>query len=363
MPTAFRRLASLPLLVLLACSDSPTALSTPPAGDWPVATPAAVGLAEQPLLELRRDVALGTYGDVHSVLIVRHGQLVFEEYFREGAADRHHRMYSVTKSVAATLVGIARDRGLVEDLDRPLLDFFPQYAAVENPAGKDAITLRHALQMRTGLAWDEWNVNYSDPENVTTLMANSDDWHKFVLDRPMAAPAGSEFVYNSGVSNLLAGVIRNVTGRTTWEFADEALFGPLGIEDHRWWVTPDSIAITGWGLQLRSRDLARFGLLYLQRGVWDGERILSETWIDESLEAATRFNNGGGYGYQWWLGSPPQGSDRIVASAQGWGGQFVVVIPSLDVVVVTTQGNYDGLEGLVPSRLVEVVQEAALAGV
>jgi CubicO group peptidase (beta-lactamase class C family) len=217
--------------------------------------------------------------------------------------------------------------------------------------------------MRTGLDWDEWNVNYSDPQNINTLMANSDDWHKFVLDRPMAAAAGSEFVYNSGVSNLLAGVIRTATGQTTWEFADEALFGPLGIDDHRWRMTPDSIAITGWGLQLRSRDMARFGLLYLQRGVWDGERVLSEAWIDESMEAATRFTDGGGYGYQWWLGSTPSGSDRAVTSAQGWGGQFIVVIPALDAVVVTTQGNYGGLEGLVPSRLVEVLQEAALAGV
>ena len=348
-------------LGLTSCGDSPTGLYSPPAGDWPVATPAEQGLAEQPLLDLKTEIAFGVYGDVHSVLIVRNGQLVFEEYFREGARDELHRVYSVTKSVAATLVGIAWDRGLISDLDQPLLDFFPEYDSVENPAGKDAITLRHALQMRTGIEWDEWDTNYDSPDNVTSQMARSSDWMKFVLDRPMSAAPGTVFAYNSGVSNLLAGVIRRVTGETTYDFADEVLLEPLGIMERSWSINPDTVAITGWGLHLRSRDMARIGQLYLQRGVWNGQRLLSEAWIDATMEPATRVSSGWGYGYQWWLGPPADGdrAGRRVPSAQGWGGQFIVVVPSLDAVIVATQGNYGGLEGLDPERLLEVLIEAA----
>lgn len=328
-----------------------------------MASPSEVGLAEQPLLELKRDVTAGAYGDVHSVLVVRSGRLAYEEYFGEGSPAALHRVYSVTKSVAATLVGVAWDRGIIQDVDRPLLEFFPEYASVANPEGKQAITLRHALRMRTGLEWDEWSTSYTDPSNPTNGLYLSQDWMKFVLDLPLAAEPGTVFAYNSGVSMLLSGVIRNATGRRAADFADDVLFGHLGIEQLHWLEGPDEIDNTGWGLSLRSRDMARIGQLYLQRGVWNGERILSEAWIDASTEGATRFASGWGYGFQWWLVPPARGDSAAawIPSAWGWGGQFIIVVPHLDAVIVTTQGNYDRLEGLDQERLVEIVAEAAAA--
>jgi CubicO group peptidase (beta-lactamase class C family) len=349
----------------LACGDTPSGLGTPASGAWPVATPADVGLAEQPLLDLKRDIALGEYGDVHSTLIVRNGRLVYEEYFGDATREDLHRVYSVTKSVAATLIGIAWDRGLIEDLDEPLVGFFPEYETLANPGqGKDAITLRHALQMRTGIEWDEWSTDYIDPTNPTVALFASDDWMKFMLDRPMAAPPGSEFVYNSGVSMLLSGVLEHATGSRVSEFADDALFGPLGVTETLWATGPNEIYNTGWGLRLRSRDMARIGQLYLQRGVWDGERVISEAWIDASTEPGTTFSRGDGYGYQWWLGGAPHESEAPygVPSARGWGGQFIVVVPSLNAVVVTTQGNFAGLQGLDATRLVAILEEAAGVG-
>lgn len=345
------------------CGDDPAGLGAPRTGDWPVASPAEVGLAEQPLLDLKRDITAGAYGDVHSVLVVRSGRLAYEEYFGDGSPAALHRVYSVTKSVAATLVGVAWDRGFIQDLDRPLLEFFPEYASVANPEGKHAITLRHALRMRTGLEWDEWATSYNDPSNPTNGLYLSQDWMKFVLDLPLAAEPGTVFAYNSGVSMLLSGVIRNATGRRAADFADDVLFGHLGIEQLHWLEGPDEIDNTGWGLSLRSRDMARIGQLYLQRGVWNGERILSEAWIDASTEGATRFASGWGYGFQWWLVPPARGDSAAawIPSAWGWGGQFIIVVPHLDAVIVTTQGNYDRLEGLDQERLVEIVAEAAAA--
>ena len=349
------------VLAAASCSDSAAGPDTPPGGGWPTSTLAAQGLAEAPLLDLKRQIQNGELGAVHSLLVARNGYLVFEEYFAGQEQDDLHQVYSVTKSVAATLVGVAWDRGLVPDLDTPLLDLFPEYGMVKNPAGgKQHVTLRHALQMRTGFEWDEWATNYDDPTNPTSALFRSDDWMKFVLDLPMTDPPGTRFVYNSGVSMLLSGAIKNLTGERVADFADEVLFEPLGISRRHWFEGPNQIDNTGWGLHLRSRDMARIGQLYLQRGVWAGQRILSEAWIDESMERYTRFQSGWGYGYQWWLG--PETVGVTAPTANGWGGQYIVIMPDLDAVVVSTAGNFEG-GGLSPEVLMGVMRSAAAAEV
>jgi CubicO group peptidase (beta-lactamase class C family) len=194
--------------------------------------------------------------------------------------------------------------------------------------------------MRAGLEWDESSVPYTDRRNDCAQMEASQDWIQFVLDQPMAADPGTVWVYSSGVSQLLSGILRARTGETADQYARTHLFGPLGIETFYWKTTPDGLPDTEGGLYLEPRDLARLGRLVLEDGIWQGQRLLPEGWIHASTEAAVRDVNPAnsapdwGYGYQWWLreGVPRPGAWLI--AGRGYGGQYLLVVPSLDLITV-----------------------------
>jgi CubicO group peptidase (beta-lactamase class C family) len=292
-------------------------------------------------------VRTGEYGPVDSLIVVRHGAVVLEEYFRGWTAGRLHPMYSVTKSVTSLLFGIAIDLGLGPDLEQPLLDLFPEYPVVANMSPrKRAILVRHVLAMRAGLQWDESTYPYTDPRNSVSRMSSSADWVKYVLDLPMADEPGARFLYNSGCSVLLGAIVGKRWGSTAADFARKALFEPLEIATFTWETGHPGISNTGWGLHLRPLDLARIGQLVLQRGLWRGRRLVSEHWLAIST-AAYSTGDRISYGYQWWRmplsappGAPPSPDDIVFG--WGWGGQFVFVVPTLDAVVVSTASQYDG---------------------
>jgi CubicO group peptidase (beta-lactamase class C family) len=330
------------LAAIAACGD----------GLGPAATPLPTSSAEAQFLDsaLLEDLAVaatrGDYGEVHSLLIVRNQHIVLERYFRGHHRDRLHPVYSITKSVASSLIGLAWDRGGIH-LDARLLDLFPQYPDIRNrDARKEAITLEHVLTMTAGFEWDEWNVPYLDPANPVVQLAQSSDWLRHVLDLPMAEEPGSVFVYNSGCSTLLSGVVERATGRHAESYAADRLFEPLGIRHWIWQTGPDELTATGWGLELRPRDMARLGLLFLDGGTFRDRRILSQAWVDRSTELHVGAFSGFGYGYQWWRlpsGYVGAGGERNggVFFAWGWGDQFIIVLPAYEMVVVTTAGNYD----------------------
>ena len=287
----------------------------------------------------------GDYGLIQSFVVVRNGYLVFERYANGGYEDAPASGYSVTKSVTSLVIGAAQDQGLLGSLDVSVMGYFPEYPVVEYPAPeKGAITLEHVLQMRTGLGWDEWTIPYTEPENPTTLLAQSSDWIKHVLDLPMVSSPGSEFQYNSGATMLLSGVLRNEAGRPADEYAEEVLLGPLGAEGWSWQMGPDDVANTGWGLSLSARDMARIGYLVVVDGEWNGRRIVPVEWIEASVRPHTEFPNGEGYGYQWWIGPPVEigGESVRPISARGWGDQYIVVVPSAGLVLVATGRNLQG---------------------
>ncbi len=205
--------------------------------------------------------------------------------------------------------------------------------------------------MRAGIDWNERIAPYGDPRNPTYQMASSSDWIKFMLDRPMSDPPGTRFRYNSGCTILLSGVLRNRMGNAAHEFAVAHLFRPLGITSFQWergWKNGEqNLTNTGWGLSLRPRDMAKIGQLCLQNGMWEGTRIVSQQWIAESTTDRVSLSNSFSYGYQWWLlplegiaGHTPQPND--IRIAWGWGDQFIFAIPYLDLVVVSTGGNFSG---------------------
>ncbi len=251
-----------------------------------------------------------------------------------------HYCNSVTKSFTSALIGIAIDQGKINGVDEKLLSFFPEYNEIANlDERKESITLENVLTMSAGFTWDEWSTPYGHPENASTKMAGTSDWNKYVLDLPMNDNPGTKFVYNSGCTLLLSGIIANKTGQSAEEFAKENLFNALGITNWEWLTSPNEITNTGWGLFLHPVNMAMFGYLYLKNGLLNGEQVVSEDWVNESTS-----NHIDPYGYQWWMipnvfvETYPEADGAYYAI--GYGGQYIFVLPNLNMVVVFTAENY-----------------------
>ena len=307
------------------------------------ASPETQNLDPQKLSEVERRIEAGDYGNIHSLIIIRNDHMVMEKYFRGYTREDLHFVYSVTKSVTSALVGIALEQNKVSGLDSKLLSYFPQYPALENHhPDKENIRLEDVLTMSTGLLWDEWTNPYGHPQNDATLMSTSPDWIKHMLDRPMIATPGSQFSYSSGCTMLLSGILQETTGQTAEDFGGDHLFEYLRMK-WQWNKGPNNLTNTGWGLFLRPIDIANFGQLYLNGGSMDGEQIISSDWIQNSTRAHIDAGNYN-YGYQWWRFKDDH---HVVSSlaindlyfAWGYRGQFLFVIPHLDMVVVSTADN------------------------
>lgn len=354
------------LAAALFLSSAGAAAAWPTKG-WTTSKPEAEGLAAAVLSRLDEELASGRHGYIDGMLVIRNGKVVYEKSYKvdydrlfASAPDRvpgpynyydpawypyeHgsdlHTMQSVSKSVTSALIGIAIRRGDIPGVDAKALPYFAGYRIAPDPR-RERWTLEHLLTMTAGIRWDESTVPYTDPANSCARMEASRDWIQFVLDQPMAAEPGSTFVYSSGVTELLAQILKKATGKHADAYAAEQLFGPLGISRFYWKHTPTGHPDTEGGLYLTPRDLAKIGYLYLKDGVWDGKRILPEGWIKSST--AARVDSSGEeartkYGYQWWVlpGSTP------AFAGIGYGGQLLVVVPSLDLIAVFTGWNvYD----------------------
>jgi CubicO group peptidase (beta-lactamase class C family) len=317
-------------------------------GEWEAQSPEQAGLDPAVLCELDAKLDRSSHMNVHGVVVVRGGKLVFETY-RAGDdmmlstplgvvahdAGTPHDVRSVSKSVVSLLFGMALDRGLIRSLDEPIFALLPEYVDLRTP-GKDGIRLRHLLTMTSGLRWDE-DMRYEDPRNSIRLMNESDDPYRYVLERELVHEPGTWWNYNSGNTMILAAVLHKVTGKEVSDLARDELFQPLGIDNAEWtrkrWYA---------GLRLCPRDLAKVGQLVLNDGTWSGHQIVSPAWIRESTEA--RFNGWPGirYGYQWVLGaSTVNGGDVPWIAGWGYGGQRLFIVPSRDLVVAITAGLYD----------------------
>jgi CubicO group peptidase (beta-lactamase class C family) len=308
-------------------------MTIPPPADtdaWPTATPADVDL-DADLLEAAYRHLREHIPHMDSLLIIRHGALAFERYMRGMTPDRLHNLKSATKSVTSLLVGIALTTGDLGGLDEPLGYILPErFTGVDDRARRE-ITIRHLLTMRSGLAWDEYGAS-------AIAMTASPDWVRYVLERPLAHPPGTHFNYSTGDTQLLAAALQKLTGMSLSEYAALYLFAPLGITRYAWPADPQGVTIGGAELALTPRDLARLGYLTLRGGRWGKETLLPANWIAESHRphvslAAGDSCAGLGYGYLWWV-RPQAGYDS--ALAVGYGGQFAIVVPALDLLVVMT---------------------------
>ena len=343
-----------------------------PGETWPVSTPEAEGVDPEAINDLIREIEAGDYGLIDHFLLIRNGKVIADRHFEQDYEavmvqydttnyqynydsvewhpfyrDTHlHTMQSVTKSVLSAAVGIAVDEGHIGGVHVPVLPYFDDYEFDASDPRKQAMTLEDLLTMRSGILWNTAG-GYDDDEHSTIKMELSDEWMPFILNQPMYADPGTRYQYNDGASVMIGHVLHQATGRRTDEWARDKLFGPIGIDDFYWKITEAGEADTEGGLYLETHDLARIGYLFLRNGEWDGERIISEEWVQTSTSPIEPDINPAnqrvdpGYGYQWWITGQSGGRTEVFA-ANGYGGQFLMVSPEHDMLVVFDGWNIHG---------------------
>ena len=272
---------------------------------------------------------------MYSTLVVRNGFLLAEGYFNGAAVDQARYVASVTKSFLSAMMGIAVHEGFIADMSQKMMSFFPEYDQGNVEPAKFDITLRHLLQMRAGYWHDSNDARWQ-------AWVNSPDWIEYMIRLPLENPPDLAWNYSSGSAHLLSAILTKTTGMKAEDFARQYLFAPLAIELPRWDRDPQGYNYGGWGMYLSPRAMARFGLLYLNRGRYEGQQLIPAAWVDETTTPRSIVTWPSGlirnlqYASLWWTGQTAVNGQYSLFMAQGHGGQNIVVIPGLNMVVVTT---------------------------
>ena len=296
--------------------------------------------------------------NIRSCLIAHKGVLRLEHYREPHLKQEIAKINSCTKSIVSALVCIAMDKGLLPQPETPIAAFFPQLKD-DSDHRKRKITIEHLLTMSAGFRWQEFKGINSFPNMIKTA-----NWVDYTLSQPLAHAPGTYMEYNSGCSQLLSSIVSEVAGCTTAQFAEQYLFGPLGVEDYEWEYDPQGIHTGGFGLKLKPDDMLKFGQLFLNLGVWQGDQLISATMVKRATTPFIETNapRRGRYGWHWWIDSFVQEADKVIDKvdntgvdsvhhgenqsasitlnyyyALGFGGQNIFVIPSLDLVVIITR--------------------------
>ncbi len=280
---------------------------------------------------------------LHSVLVVKNEEILLEEYFNGHSFDQQHDMRSATKSITSLLVGIAIDKGFIQSIDDPISKYLKTYVPKKNQdERKEQITIKHLLTMSSGLDCNDWDKQSKGQEDK---VYKKRDWLQYTLDLPMVNNPGEVSNYCSMGTVLAAEIISQVSGMPIDEFAEEYLFKPLNISNLSWGHTSKKkVLSSGKRLYMTPRDMAKVGQLILNKGTWNEQQIVSGKWLEESTTATTKIS-GVDYGYLWW-NIPFKQNEKMINSivATGNGGQYILILPELDMVVVFTGGAYNSQE-------------------
>ncbi len=315
---------------------------------WRAGRAAGVGMNEARLAELverivATDPAASKAPLIHSVLVARHNRLVLEEYFFGYSAERPHDLRSASKTFTSVMAGAVKLAGALLSMTTPVTEVFGRpKLGLTGDARKDRITVGHLLTHTSGLACDDNDNESPGNENTMQQQTGQPDWYRYSLDLPMVHDPGVTYAYCSGGMNLAGGVIAKTTGMWIPDFFDRYIARPLQIEQYAMNLMPTGEAYAGGGVHMRPRDLLKFGQAYLDDGVWNGRRIVSKNWVKESTAQQIRTSAGVSDGYGWHRHELQAGGRAYqIYEANGNGGQFLIVVPDLDLAVVFTVGNYN----------------------
>lgn len=326
---------------------------------WSTASLSSVGMSSYRLVTLVNKIEANSYTEVHSIVIIKNDKLVFEEYFPghdflyngqnfHGAyidfdRDTRHDTHSATKSFTSALVGIAIEKGFIQSVDEKIFDYFPDYSQLIDQQ-KAKITIEHLLTMSSGFEWNEWDVSISQSNHDIVRLVQSSDPVYYVLNKPVVTEPGTAYYYNGGTVDLLGQIVKRASDMEVENFSRTYLFGLLGITNYNWQkLYASGITCCHGDIYITPRDMAKFGYLFLKKGMWNGTRIISEEWVDNSIQnqITPPVNWAYGYGYLWWLRRYYTfGHTYNSFNAEGWGGQQIIIIPSENMVVVFTGANY-----------------------
>ncbi|HWJ97924.1 MAG TPA: serine hydrolase, partial [Acidimicrobiales bacterium] len=317
-----------------AAPAAPASAARVPGDEWAVEQPDAEGM-DAAKLEEARAYAFADGRNTQGVVVVRDGAIVSEWYADGADADSWTASWSVAKSFSSAVAGIAVEEGAIGRVEDSAADYLPEWKGTD----KEAITVEDILHMQSGLKWDEDYRPSSLETSDVVQMGLSPNELAYAAGRPVAHPPGTVFNYSSGDAMVLAGIIEGATGEPMRDYAKEHLFDPIGVERADWWQDADGNTLGYCCLDSTARGFARLGLLYLRDGRWGDQQVIPAAWVEASIANASPAADDPGYGYMWWLLSDVEGVPDDTYAAQGHDGQFIYVIPSLDLVVVRT-GTY-----------------------
>lgn len=295
--------------------------------DLPRATPESQGIASPAVLQFVKALETQIH-EIHSFMLLRHGKVVAEGWWSPYGHEHPHLLFSLSKSFTSTAVGLAIAEGYFS-IDDPVRSFFLEEAPLDGGDLQGAMRVRHLLSMSTGQSVDTWSYMVDRPDG---------DWIKGFWEVPVAHAPGTHFVYNTGATYMLSAIVQKTTGLKLVDYLQSRLFSPLGIENASWQESPQGITAGGIGLSLKTEDVAKFGQLYLQKGMWQGRQILSEAWVEAATSSQISNSQGmqidwmQGYGYQFWR------CRHNAYRGDGVFGQYCIVMPEQDAVLAITSG-------------------------
>jgi CubicO group peptidase (beta-lactamase class C family) len=314
-----------------------------------VSTPAEQGIDPKLVAELYYKAA--ELETLYGLLVIKNGQLIAEGYFNGGSVDEMFDRASATKSFTSALVGIALDQGCLSSADQKMIDFFPEFAGELDDPRKEQITIQDLLQMRGGYPDEEYTPPYME------ILYFSDNWHHIphLVDFPLTSEPGTEFAYSNLTSHLLGVIVARACDTDLQSFAQQHLFSPINAEVGDWYPDADDYKLGNMGIFVKARDMAKFGSVFLHGGEYQGDQVISANWVMDSIQRYSEgIKRGGeisskygsfrdlGYGYQWW--SARVGKHNFNYAA-GHGGNYIILLDELDMIIVTTADPMHGVFG------------------
>lgn len=300
-----------------------------------------VGINPDPIYSLITKILTKEVPNIHSLLILKDNKLVLEEYFYSYTAYKPHRIHSVTKSITSALTGIAIDKNLITDINKPVWEYFTDWDKAKWVSQKYDIGLKHLLSMSAGLEWKGLTPNES---NDDIDMYKTGDYFGFLLNKNQKFTPGTNFTYNNGLSIMLGHIIEKVSALSIDSFSRKFLFNDLAISNYSWDIDDNGITRMDGGLKMRPVDMLKFGQLYLNEGTWNGKQLISKNWIVNSTSEKLGLSDRG-YAYHWWTKDySVNGTLFRTYYALGHGEQAIIIIPEVKLVFVMTAGNYMQVE-------------------